>query len=286
MADDFEVRVVSVTGESIGSYTAHGTDSVAELKRQISVTANIPAASLQLLFRNDILANETTLGALDLSSCEVTLIRDCSWKLLTRHTHSYHFFDMAGICTKNADNPEALLFADLEIDYDPFRDNMGRLVFKMVWPSLVEDTGDERLEQNYIAWSQSSTPLERICGYEPLSVPYPGPRDEAFGGVAPSLVYGEFRHYQYSSLKPETWWKGIRGPIANGRQYVVQQVELWIARDPCSAADELVGQDGDVCPTMQHVGAARDELAGQATIQQVGATQKFARNAEFCCVTF
>eukprot|EP00927_Polykrikos_kofoidii_P050881 TRINITY_DN4472_c0_g1_i3.p1 TRINITY_DN4472_c0_g1~~TRINITY_DN4472_c0_g1_i3.p1 ORF type:complete len:252 (+),score=39.11 TRINITY_DN4472_c0_g1_i3:73-828(+) len=249
MADEFEVHVVTVEGESVGSYNAHGTDSVAELKRQISVTANIPVAALQLLLRNDILANEVTLGALDLSSCEVTVIRDFSWKLLTRHTHGHGFF-AGGERTKSRDDPEAPLFADLEIDYDPYRDDMGRLVFKIVWPSLVEDTRDERLEQNYMAWSQSSTPLEPICGYEPLSVPYPGPRHLAFGGVAPSrcgsaVVDGNTAvwNWHYAMATVETWGGGIPGPIANGREYAVQQVELWIARDPCTARDELVGQD-------------------------------------------
>merc|ERR1712187_105972 len=89
-----------------------------------------------------------------------------------------------GQITMNTTQPEASLYLDLDIDYDTYRDCEGRLVFMIVWPSLADDTKDERLVQNFMVWSQMSTPLQPIRGYEPLSVPYPGPNDKAFGGVS------------------------------------------------------------------------------------------------------
>merc|ERR1712061_552405 len=112
------------------------------------------------------------LGLMEDSTVQVVL--HPPWKLLTRHRVSEGMF-LPGEVTKNRCDLEAALFADLDINYDSFRDDDGKLLLKIVWPAFASDTDDPRLEQNHMIWSQGSTPLQSsIKDYEPISIPYPG----------------------------------------------------------------------------------------------------------------
>lgn len=149
------------------------------------------------------------------------------------------------------DSPDSPLYLNLDVDWNQWRGADGQLKFRVVWPTLIEDTGDRSLKQNHMEWSQTSTPMEQIQGYRAIDVPYPGDRmvrsNAMFGGV---MCRGRYVQngscILHGNAGGGNWWwcfgachptragnpLGRRnlfpGPIANGRVQAVRRVELWL----------------------------------------------------------
>ena len=167
------------------------------------------------------------------------LLKHQEWKLLSRQFCAQGGFFSRGERSLNVEDENSPLYLDLAIDYDRYRDPQGRLQLKMVWPSLSDFTKDRRLVKDSMTWFQISTPLEAsVSGYAAVDIPYPGPRDKAFGGVELSqggaaescIIDGNAGrwNWHYAVASVVKWGAGMPGPIANGKEYAVDKTELWV----------------------------------------------------------
>jgi len=190
---------------------------------------------------------------LDAAKLDADLLDADNWTLLMRHNIAFGLFRNEEL-VKNPEDTSAPLYANIsDMEYEPYCGKEGEFIFKIVWPTLFEDTGDERLAHNFMIWSQSSTPMQRIKDYKPIFVPYPGDErpdcefsgvflsDPRHGGIVDCNAASQWWHYAIA-VKHKCDWdpartgkttSGIPGPTANGgRCYMVNCAELWIKRRP------------------------------------------------------
>jgi len=265
------IRCITVSGAELARVSIPTSGTVSVLKQAIASQGEAPTpAAMSLLFGRQLLRESSVLadnGIVDGDTVQVVVQQEL-WKLLVRHRVRDGFF-RPGELSRSGDDLHAPLFAELDIDYEPFRKD-GEFVFKIVWPCWAEDSRefDGDVQQNWMAWAQASTPLQKLVeAYEALSVPYPGTgrswfdpsgqyQDHAFRGVSPSLdtrfdeqralldgnagMYCSF--YAVGGIEPWGSATTIPGPVLDTfREVPVQEVELWIARDPGRAREEIAG---------------------------------------------
>ena len=154
------------------------------------------------------------------------------WELIFRQTAGFYQSKDAWRL-HNEDDPTNDNYSILE-NLEDYRDDDGKLHFKLVWPQSSTYTGNQE-------WKQTSNPVSAtsggVSGYEAIDINY---TSQMWGGLeyntgGSSLLDGSVNHghWYYAVGSTGSWGAGIPGPESPGET----RVELYVKSNVIPGCD-------------------------------------------------